>query len=68
MPPTYDMGSKTIDHIVTSPQIVTTVKQCGILPSRKYYASDHQSIYVDIPNKQTFGGLNYPMTERQHKK
>jgi hypothetical protein len=67
-PPTYNRGSTTIDHIVTSPRIVTTVKQCSILPSRKYYASDHQSIYMDIPNKQTFGGLNYPMTKRRKRK
>ena len=67
-PPTYDRGRTTIDHIVTSPQIVTTVKRGEILPSRKYYASDHCSIYVDIPNKQTFGGLNYPMTEKRKRK
>eukprot|EP00957_Ditylum_brightwellii_P026966 2038857-Ditylum_brightwellii.AAC.1 len=58
-------GRTTIDHIVTSPQIVTTVNRCGILPSIKYYASDHHSIYVDIPNKQIFGGLNYPMAEKR---
>eukprot|EP00957_Ditylum_brightwellii_P111101 8471844-Ditylum_brightwellii.AAC.1 len=67
-PPTYDRGRTTIDHIVTSPQIVTTVKFCGILPSRKYYASNHHSIYADIPNKQTFGGLNYSMAEKRKQK
>eukprot|EP00957_Ditylum_brightwellii_P008827 669513-Ditylum_brightwellii.AAC.1 len=67
-PPTYNRGSMTIDHILTSPRIVTTVKRCGILPSRKYYTSDLRSIYVDIPNKQSFGGLNYEMTKRRKRK
>ena len=67
-PPTYDRGKRTIDHILTSPRIITTVKCSGILPSRKYYASDHRSLYADMPNKLTFGGLNYDMAEKRKRK
>ena len=48
-PPTYIRGRPTIDHVLVTQRLPTDCPQSGIMPSNKYFLSDHRGIY---PHKE----------------
>ena len=48
--PTYYRGSRKIDYIFTSLNLLPYVKRVGILPFYQYNQSDHRGMFIDISN------------------
>ena len=53
--PTYSRGTKCIDYILISQELLPSVNQCGILPFDSITNSDHRPIYIDLNPKLSFG-------------
>ena len=45
---TYSRGSKCLDYIFITPDLVPSIRQCGILPVDSIFTSDHRTVYLDI--------------------
>lgn len=48
--PTYYRGSRKIDYIFTSSNLVPYITRCGILPFYHYIQTDHRGMFIDISN------------------
>jgi exonuclease III len=63
-PPTHSRGSKRIDYILTTENLVEYVTASGILPLRKICRSDHRGLYIDIGLKEYLGGTAASVLKR----
>mmetsp|Transcript_30358 Transcript_30358/g.72755 ORF Transcript_30358/g.72755 Transcript_30358/m.72755 type:complete len:2117 (+) Transcript_30358:2729-9079(+) len=52
---TYELGSRRLDYILMSTDIVHTVTACGYLPMNKVFQSDHRLAFMDIDTDALFG-------------
>lgn len=52
---TYIRGSKTIDYIFVSEDLLDAVKACGYQPYNDMIISDHRACFVDFDTKLLFG-------------
>ena len=55
-PPTYARGTKRLDYVFCTPNLLSSIKQCGILPYSEIIDSDHRAIYVDFDTQTLMGG------------
>ena len=57
-PPTYNRGKTKIDHILCSPDLVPSIRKCGILPFKHgpVINSDHRALFCDFDSTYIFGG------------
>jgi exonuclease III len=55
-PPTYARGTRRLDYIFCTPNLLASVKQCGILPYSEILDSDHRALYVDFDTTTLIGG------------
>jgi hypothetical protein len=47
-PPTYAQGTRRLDYLFCTPNLLASVKLCGILPYSKIINFDHRALYVDF--------------------
>ena len=45
---TYSCGTKGLNYIFITPDLVPSIQQCDILPFDSIFTSDHSACYVDI--------------------
>jgi hypothetical protein len=55
-PPTYAHGTKCLDYVFCTPNLISSVKRCGILLYSEIINSDHRAIYVDFHTQTLMGG------------
>ena len=55
-PPTYARGSRRLDYVFCTPNLVPSIVSCGILPYSEIIDSDHRAIYVDFCTSTLIGG------------
>ena len=55
-PRTYNRGSKTIDFLLGTEEIVRSIRQCGMLRFQDGINSDHRGLWIDICILQLFRG------------
>ena len=54
---TYDKGSKVIDYVLVSEEVLDCVVEAGYLPFQFRMESDHRGIFVDVDTAMLFGSL-----------
>jgi exonuclease III len=55
-PPTYACGIRRLDYILCTPNLLSSVKRCGILPYSEIIHSDHRALYVNFDTTTLMGG------------
>ena len=53
---TYARGTKKIDFILVTPELLPLVKNSGMLPFYEGIHTDHRGMFVDLDAKATFNG------------
>ena len=66
--PTYSRGTKRLDYIFCTQNIVEAVVSCGIEPFNKHIFSDHRGLYVDWDESALFGTAAPAMTNKQSRR
>ena len=64
---TYTRGSKRLDYIFMSPNLMSTVRRAGYLPIHDGVISDHRMCYVEC-NLLAFLGVNVNKISRPHQR
>ena len=59
--PTYSRGTKRLDYIFLSHDLLPAISQSGILPFDSIIPSDHRPIFVDLDTRKCFGGEISPL-------
>jgi exonuclease III len=55
-PPTYARGTRRLDYIFCTTNLLSSVKRSGILPYSELVDSDHRALYVDFDTPTLMGG------------
>jgi exonuclease III len=55
-PPTYARGTRRLDYAFCTPNLVSSITRCGILPYSEILDSDHRALYVDFNTSTLMGG------------
>jgi hypothetical protein len=55
-PPTYARGSRRIDYLFMTPNLLPAVTKCGILPYSEIMDGDHRMPYADMHTPTLLGG------------
>lgn len=53
---TYARGTKCLDYIFCTTNLLPSVTKCGILPYSEIFDSNHRSIYVNFNTNTLMGG------------
>ena len=53
---TYARGTKKIDYMLITPELLPLVKRCGMLPFYTGIHTDHRGLFIDIDAKALFNG------------
>ena len=65
---TYSRGSKRIDYIFCSSNLIPAIRSCGIEPFNKHILSDHRSLFVDWKEDTLFGSQAPLVTAKQFRR
>ena len=52
---TYSRGSKCLDYIFVSHDLLPSIQRCGILPFDEIFTSDHRAIFLDLHPRKSIG-------------
>ena len=52
---TYSRGSKCLDYIFVSHDLLPSVQRCGILPFDEIFTSDHRAVFLDLDPRKSIG-------------
>jgi exonuclease III len=55
-PPTYARGTRRLDYVFCTTNLLASVKACGILPYGEIVDSDHRALFVDFDTISLMGG------------
>jgi hypothetical protein len=55
-PPTYARGTRRLDYVFCTLNLLPSVVRCGILPYSEIVDSDHRALYVDFATSTLMGG------------
>eukprot|EP00980_Cylindrotheca_fusiformis_P017822 scaffold5640_cov132-Cylindrotheca_fusiformis.AAC.1 len=53
--PTYIRGSKRLDFVLITSDLIPAVRKCGYLPYHSHFRSDHRFAFIDFDNDILFG-------------
>jgi hypothetical protein len=65
-PATYQRGHRRLDYILCSPELLSSVTACGIMPFKQLSSSDHRTVFVDFDTKLLFGSLPSELASSKH--
>ena len=61
---TYARGTKRLDYIVCTPNLLSAVTSCGIEPFKEHILSDHRGLFIDWDETLLFGSTINPMAPK----
>ena len=66
--PTYARGSKRLDYVFCTQNVLSSITACGIEPFNQNILSDHRGIFVDWDEPSLFGSATSPMAPKAVRK
>ena len=66
--PTYARGTKRLDYVFCTSNVLSSVTSCGIEPFNQNILSDHRGLFVDWDEASLFGTATSPMAPKSVRK
>jgi len=66
-PPTYGRGSKRLDYIYVSQDVIPSLESSGVLPLFAIFSGDHCACYVDINAHELFSDPTHSIMPTKHR-